>query len=160
MITFLELKNKILITNEDLVVLEEFINPETDLHLLTLLRIACYAGLNIENVDKSKFLNASVNDLKIERSCEVVSEGTQFFNISLDPILKEGNSFTYKDFFDAFGLNYQINAINLIMDIEMSVSEDLNFDYEYSSKDLLLDLMNIRTFDELLLHFNNNQKVR
>jgi len=49
MISFLELKNKILSIQDNLfqLELEGFITPATDIHMLILLSFACKKGLNI-----------------------------------------------------------------------------------------------------------------
>lgn len=163
MITFLEFKNKILSIKDDFHFLDEFITPHTDLHMLYLLKYACREGLNLGDVDKERFLNANTNDLIIEKSNEVLSDGNHFINISLDHILKEGKNYTYRDFFDVFGLNSQVNAELLIMELESKLGEDLNKDFESPSEPenfCGLLIFQFRTLGELLYHFNNNQKER
>lgn len=159
MVTFLELKNKLLVIQNDFLNLVNFITPGTDIHMLTLLRLACQDGLNIRDVDETKFQKANTIDLKIESSNEALSGETQFFNISLDHILIEGKKFTYKDFFDVFGLNSIVNAELLIQDLKMDIGEDLNIDFESTSENFFsLEITNMRTLQDLLEHINNNKR--
>jgi hypothetical protein len=156
MISFLELKEKIFAVNDDLLDLkrfDEFITPVTDIHMLILLSFASKSGLNIENVDKGKFFSANSNDLIIEYLDGYFPEGKQLLDISLDHILIGGKSFTYRDFFDAFGPNSLINSQLLIAELELEIGDSLNVDFE-------TDDINIRTFQELLHHLNNNQKEK
>ncbi len=160
MITLVELKNKILLIEDDLHSLAEFITPQTDLHMLYLLKLACSEGLNIEDVDKGRFLEANTNDLKLQKE-ENQSDKTDFINISLDHILKEGKKYTYRDFFDVFGLNSQINAELMIEDVKSELGKDLNIAFESPSDKLFdLNLNNLRTLEELLNHLNSDQKKR
>jgi hypothetical protein len=159
MVTFLELKNKLLVIQNDFLNLVDFITPGTDIHMLTLLRLAYQDGLNVRDVDKTKFQKANTIDLKIESSNEALSGETQFFNISLDHILIEGEKFTYKDFFDVFGLNSRVNAELLIQDLKMDIGEDLNIDFESTSENFFsLEITNMRTLQDLLDHINNNKR--
>jgi hypothetical protein len=159
MITFIGLKNRLLLLQDDFVSLEEFITPGTDIHMLTLLSLACRDGLNLSDVDKVKFQEAKSNDLKIESSKEAISGETQFLNISLDHILKEGKKFTYSDFFDVFGLNSKVNAELLIQDLKMDIVEVLNLDFESTSENFFsLERSNIRTLKDLLDLINNNKR--
>jgi len=103
-------------------------------------------------VDKEKFLEANRNELIVEYLNEFSPTGQQFLDISLDLILKEGKSFTYRDFYDAFGPNFLINSQLLIYDLEIEIGDSLNVVFESAD--------NINTLEELLYHLNNNQKER
>lgn len=149
MVTFLELKNKILekLSIEDS---EEFITPETDIDMLFLLNFACQKGLDIRNVDKEKFFEANSDELIIEPLNEFTPQGNQFLDISLKHILKEGNNYRYRDFYDVFGPNCLLHSENLKNDLEWEIGDALNVDFEDNHK-------KNRTIGELLYHLNNNQ---
>ncbi|MCG1036879.1 hypothetical protein [Polaribacter sargassicola] len=152
MFTFLELKNKILekLSFKDA---EELMTPETDIDMLFLLKFACREGLDIRNVDKEKFLAANSNDLIIKPLNAFAPAGNQFLDISLNHILKEGNNYTYRDFFDVFGPNYLMHSEILKGDLEWEIGDVLNVDF-------IDDHKKKRTIGDLLHHLNNNQKKK
>ena len=151
MITFLELKNKILSDNDNLKYLEDFILPTTDIDMLVLLIIVNKDGLDLKHVDISKFLESNSSELMIEPLDEFAPSGNQFLNISLDHILKEGYSYTFKDVFDVFGPNALVNGQVFILELQMEFENSLNVYIKYASDD-------IKTLGQLLDHLNNNQE--
>lgn len=93
----------------------DFITPDTDLYLLTLLAKAEKQGLDLVFVDKAKFFTASYRAKPVKLLKEPIPwEGSCFADIDLSFIMHDSYSFTYRGILEPMGLDIDLNTLTMI----------------------------------------------
>lgn len=133
----------------DMSSLIEFITPETDLYLLTLLSKSMGRGLNLSQVDKEKFLREDFGNLPYNVSDIGPWANARYSTFDLSSILKDKESFIYHGHVEGLGFDFTMNAMLLISDTCDDFLNDLESTNGFSCFDT-----EIRTVNDLLQFLN------
>ena len=130
----------------DYTVLTKFIEPNTDIYLLTLLSKAVSQGFDLALVDKPKFLSASYANKPLRLLQDKYPfPGAYYTEIDMAFIMYDGQSFIYKGVAEAKGLDTDINTIMMTGDAVKYF--ELDDDLEW------LDAR-IKTVSDLIIYLN------